>query len=97
MPAKNHYTLYKGYKLYYPLGHDLLLDAEGNYAVYVVMSEPGSSTIERHVVPGCFARSLGEAERLSIEHAKRRINEGSQGGLRARAPVMRKGGDEHAG
>lgn len=76
MPAKNHYTLYKGHKLHYPLGHDLLKDRDGRYAVYAVMSKPWSSAIERYVIPGCFASTLREAEQLSIGHAKRLVDEG---------------------
>lgn len=75
MPGKNFYTPYKGYKIYYPLAHDLLKDSQGRYGVYVVLSPPWSNEIERFVVPGCFAPNLLEAQRLSIAQAKQVIDQ----------------------
>ena len=96
MPGKNHYTLYKGYKLYYPMGHDLLKDCDGRYAVYVVFSSPYSNVVERVVVPGCFVDTLREAEKLSLAHARRMIDERSQAGPAAPARALR-GMEGHAG
>lgn len=96
MPGKNHYTLYKGYKLYYPRGHDLLKDSRGRYAVYAVFSRPWSNIVERLVVPGCFADTLMEAEKLSIGHARRMVDEPRTNGPVAAMSGARKM-DEHAG
>jgi len=74
MPGKNFYTEYHGYRLYVPMAHDLLQDSDGRYAVYAVFSRPWSRTIERFVVPGCFAATLKDAQRLSVEHAKRLVD-----------------------
>lgn len=75
MPGKNFCTQYKGYRIYYPLAHDLLKDSDGRYAVYVVLSRPWSNNIERFVVPGCFAPTFLEAQRLSIAQAKQLIDQ----------------------
>jgi glutathionyl-hydroquinone reductase len=74
MPGKNLYTVYRGYRLYVPMAHDLLRDSDGRYAVYVVLSRPWTGTIERFVVPRCFAPTLKDAQRLSVEHAKRLVD-----------------------
>lgn len=74
MPGKNLYTEYRGYRLYLPMAHDLLRDSDGRYAVYVVLSRPRTGTIERFVVPGCFAATLKDAQRLSVDHAKRLVD-----------------------
>jgi hypothetical protein len=98
MPGKNFYTPYKGYKIHYPLAHDLLKASDGQYAVYVVLSRPWSSNIERFVVPGCFAPTLLEVQRLSLAHAKHLIDRQGQGPLEPASLVQKsRQTDEHAG
>jgi hypothetical protein len=86
MTGTNFYRLYKGWEIYYPMGHDLLRDIDGRYAVYAVVSQPRSNTVERVVVPGCFALTFREAEQLSIQHAMRLVDERGPAGSSRTAP-----------